>query len=135
MTDEVDLSAEQTIRQSGPGWQAYVLSVNGAVLYDLYARHKNALFSANLRDFLGTRKASGNVNNRIKETAEKAPGNFFVFNNGITLVTKKADLQDKHLRLSWRFCSQRRSNHGRSSRSWSRACCQRLSSSSNHRGR
>jgi hypothetical protein len=73
--------------------------VNGEVLYDLYARHKNALFSANLRDFLGTRKASGNVNNRIKETAEKAPDNFFVFNNGITLVTKKADLQDKHLRL------------------------------------
>src|SRR3954447_15102316 len=64
-----------------------------------YDRHKNALFSANLRDFLGTRKVAGNVNNRIRKTAEDEPGMFFVLNNGITLVTKKADPRDAELRI------------------------------------
>jgi hypothetical protein len=87
--DEITLPAAQVITETGPGWRAFVLSLSGQILYDLYENHKNALFSANLRDFLGARKVSGNVNNRIKETAEKSPGNFFVFNNGITLVTKR----------------------------------------------
>jgi hypothetical protein len=95
VTDEVVLPAAEVISQSGSGWHAYVLSLSGKILYDLYEKHKNALFSANLRDFLGARKVSGNVNNRIKETAEKNPGHFFVLNNGITLITKKAKLNQK----------------------------------------
>jgi hypothetical protein len=71
-----------------------VVSLNGAILHDLYEVHKNALFSANLRDFLGARKVSGNVNNRIKETTEKNPGQFFILNNGITVVTKKAEFDE-----------------------------------------
>ncbi len=97
--DQIVLPADEIISQSGPGWRAFVLSLSGRTLYDLYETHKNALFSANLRDFLGARKVSGNVNNRIKDTVEKNPGNFFVLNNGITLVTKKADLDRKHSKL------------------------------------
>ena len=93
VTDEIDLAAKQRIFEKGPGWQAYVLSVSGDILYELHDKHKNALFSANLRDFLGARKVAGNVNNQIKKTAEERPGNFFVLNNGITLVTKKAQVQ------------------------------------------
>jgi hypothetical protein len=70
------------------------------MLYDLYDKHKNALFSANLRDFLGARRVSGNVNNRIKETAESNPGDFFILNNGITLVTKKAEFKDPMLQVT-----------------------------------
>jgi AIPR protein len=101
VTEEIDLPAEARVSEGGPGWQAFVLSVNGSILYELHDKHKNALFSANLRDFLGARKASGNVNNRIKTTAEKSPGNFFVLNNGITLVTKKAEIvaDDRTLRI------------------------------------
>lgn len=97
--DEVLFPASDVISQAGPDWRAYVLSLNGQLLYDLYEKHKNALFSANLRDFLGARKVSGNVNNRIKETAEKTPGAFFVLNNGITIVTKKAKLDEKEKQL------------------------------------
>jgi len=93
--DEIILPAAQVITETGTGWRAFVLSLSGQVLYNLYEKHKNTLFSANLRDFLGARKVSGNVNNRIKETAEKHPGNFFVLNNGITIVTKKARLDTK----------------------------------------
>ena len=95
VTDEVDLPGTQVIAENGPGWHAFVLSLNGEILYDLYETHKNALFSANLRDFLGARKVSGNVNNRIKATVENNPGNFFVLNNGITVVTKKAEFDEK----------------------------------------
>lgn len=92
VVEEVDLPAGEVISESGPGWRAFVVSLNGAILHKLYETHKNALFSANLRDFLGARKVSGNVNNHIKGTAENEPGDFFVLNNGITVVTKKAEL-------------------------------------------
>lgn len=62
VTDEIDLEAKEKITEAGPGWNAYVLSLNGSVLHELYESHKNALFSANLRDFLGARRVSGNVN-------------------------------------------------------------------------
>jgi hypothetical protein len=98
VTEEVSLQGSEVISQNGPGWQSFVLSLNGVTLHDLYEKHKNALFSANLRDFLGARKVAGNVNNRIKETAEKNPGNFFILNNGITVVTKKAEFdKDKSI--------------------------------------
>src|SRR6185312_10965707 len=99
VTDQIDLSASERIFEKGIGWQAYVLSINGAVLYELHEKYKNALFSANIRDFLGARKVAGNVNNQIKKTAEGKPGNFFVLNNGITLVTKKAELQKDDITL------------------------------------
>lgn len=89
---EMDFPAKEVISEKGPGWNAFIVSLNGFILYGLYESYKNALFSANLRDFLGARKVSGNVNNRIKETTEKDPGNFFVLNNGVTFVTKKAEL-------------------------------------------
>jgi len=88
---EVDFPSDQVIHEKASGWQAFVLSVNGLVLHDLYQSHGNALFSANLRDFLGARKSAKNVNNQIRMTAEKDPSRFFVLNNGITLVTKKAE--------------------------------------------
>ncbi|QOY90894.1 AIPR family protein [Paludibaculum fermentans] len=102
VTDEVILPAREIIHQTGPGWRAFVLSLNGEILHDLYETHKNALFSANLRDFLGARRVAGNVNNRIQETAQKRPEDFFVLNNGITIVTKKAKLDAKkgHLIIS-----------------------------------
>lgn len=49
VTDEIDLVAKERIFEKGPGWQAYVLSVGGDLLYELHDKHKNALFSANLR--------------------------------------------------------------------------------------
>ena len=99
VNDQITLPAGEGISEAGPGWKAYVLSLNGKVLHDLYEKNKNALFSANLRDFLGARKVAGNVNNRIKETAEQNPGQFFVLNNGITIVTKKAVLSKKPAQL------------------------------------
>jgi hypothetical protein len=95
VVEELEFSTKAVIQESGSGWRAYGLSLNGEILYDMYEKHKNALFSANLRDFLGARKVPRNVNNRIRETVEKSPGHFFILNNGITLVTKKAEFDEQ----------------------------------------
>ena len=57
------------------------------------------MFSANLRDFLGSRRANRNVNNTIKTTAESESGIFYIFNNGITIVCNKADYEKDTLKI------------------------------------
>jgi hypothetical protein len=39
-----------------------------------------------VRDYLGSRESDANINNGIKETAATDPGNFWVYNNGITAL-------------------------------------------------
>ena len=99
VTDEFQFPAAQYIRESGDGWEAFVISINGATLFDLYEAHRSALFSANLRDFLGARRATRNVNNNIRTTAESEPGVFYIFNNGITIVCNKADYNRETLNI------------------------------------
>ena len=90
VTDEIQFPADQCIRETGDGWEAFVISINGATLFDLYEEHKNALFSANLRDFLGTRRSARNVNNSIKTTVESESSVFYIFNNALpSSVTKR----------------------------------------------
>ena len=76
VTDEIFFPARECIKEAGSGWKAFVISINGTTLYDLYEQHRKTLFSANLRDFLGTRKSRRNVNNTIKRTAESGSGFF-----------------------------------------------------------
>ena len=99
VTDEIQFPAAQYIREASDGWEAFVISINGAKLFDLYEAHKNALFSANLRDFLGSRRATRNVNNNIKTTAESESGVFYIFNNGITIVCTKAEYKSDTLNI------------------------------------
>lgn len=67
-------------------WKAYVTSIPAKWLYEQYRIHKTNLFSANVREYLGSRNADNNINNGIKETAHNAPGHFWVYNNGITVL-------------------------------------------------
>jgi hypothetical protein len=71
---------------NGGDWSAYQTYVPGAFIYSLYAEHKTDLFSANVRDYLGSRETDANINNGIKETATTNPENFWVYNNGITAL-------------------------------------------------
>ena len=97
--DEIQFPAAQHIRETGEGWEAFTISISGAALFDLYEEHTKALFSANLRDFLGARRASKNVNNMIKTTAENESDLFYIFNNGITIVCKKASCNSDTLTI------------------------------------
>lgn len=84
--DPIVCPAQPLFRTKGPKWEATVLSVPADWLQSLYSKHGDALFSANYRGFLGTTKRR-RINATIRQTAETQPTNFWVFNNGITILT------------------------------------------------
>lgn len=84
--DEIPCPAHVLFQESGPNWKAAVLSVPGAWLHDLFKRYDQGLFSANYRGFLGITKRR-KINTAIRSSAEGSPRDFWVFNNGITLLT------------------------------------------------
>ena len=64
--------------------QAIVGSVPASELARLHNNYKNQLFEGNVRLFIGERK--GGINEKIVETAQTRPGEFWALNNGITIV-------------------------------------------------
>jgi len=86
VNDEFQLNLKHGYEVAGSNWSAYVTSVPAAFLYRAYKKHKTKLFSANVRDYLGSRSSDSNINNGIKKTAETEPTNFWVFNNGLTIL-------------------------------------------------
>ncbi|WP_234774741.1 AIPR family protein [Paraburkholderia tropica] len=64
--------------------QAVVGAVNASELSRLHDKYQNRLFEGNVRLFIGQRK--GGINEKIVETAENRPGDFWALNNGITIV-------------------------------------------------
>ena len=97
--DSIDCPAKPQFTIDGPNWRATVLSVPGVWLYDLFAKYGDSLFSVNYRGFLGINRRR-RVNILIKQSAETRPTDFWVFNNGITVLTlSKKSIRDG-IRLS-----------------------------------
>lgn len=72
---------------AGPNWQAFVTSIPLQFLRSQYQKHQLKLFSANVRDYLGSISSDANINNGIKRTAETDAANFWPYNNGVTILT------------------------------------------------
>lgn len=87
VSDEITFEIQDGFQIEKGGWKAFVAPVQAKDLHRLYKKHKTNLFSANVRDYLGSRKSDANINNGIKTTAENQPSDFWVFNNGITVLT------------------------------------------------
>lgn len=87
VNEEIKFEISSGFEISEDGWRAYVAPIQARQLHRLYKSHKTGLFSANVRDYLGSRKSDANINNGIKQTAQDEPDNFWVFNNGITVLT------------------------------------------------
>lgn len=87
VNDEIKIDIESGFLIQGENWKAFVCAVPARTLHRLYNKHKTRLFSANVRDYLGSRKSDANINNGIKKTAQDSPSDFWVFNNGITVLT------------------------------------------------
>lgn len=90
LKDKIECPAKFEFEEVGPKWKAYILTVSGEWLRDLFLKHDNKLFSANYRGFLGANKRK-KINSGIRSTAEKIPENFWVYNNGITILTNKVE--------------------------------------------
>jgi hypothetical protein len=99
--DEVifhSLIPPQTI--STAEWHAVIISIPAAELVELRVKYGDALFSANVRDYLGSRQAARNINRQIERTAQDEPQNFWVYNNGIAVLTNGINIDGHDLHLS-----------------------------------
>lgn len=83
-------------------WKTFMTSIPLKFLYDLYTDNKDTLFSGNVREYLGSRRGSSNINTGIKDTVSKSPEDFLIYNNGITLLTSnyKYDSDNNILELN-----------------------------------
>lgn len=67
-------------------WRTYVTSIPAKWLYEQFQLYKTKLLSADVREYMGSRKVDKNINYGIKQTAHDDPEHFWVFNNGITAL-------------------------------------------------
>lgn len=80
------ISVQKGYEEVGPNWSSFVTTIPAQFLHRVYKRHKTNLFSANVRDYLGSRLSDSNINNGIKRTAESDHENFWAYNNGVTIL-------------------------------------------------
>ncbi len=86
VSDSFDIPIEEGFEVHGNDWSAFVTAMPAKFLYTVYRKHKTRLFSANVRDYLGSRRSDANINHGIKCTAEGEPANFWTYNNGLTIL-------------------------------------------------
>lgn len=86
VSDKFRLRVSDAIEYSSERWDAVTTLVPGTWLRNLFLTHKEDLFSANVRDYLGSRRSDANINHGIKETASGEPSDFAVYNNGLTAL-------------------------------------------------
>lgn len=102
VTDSFKIEVPGGYSINGEEWSAFVTTVPAKWLHSLYQKYKEKLFSANVRDFLGVRNSDRNINFGIKNTAEKNPDNFWVYNNGITALVNNIEIlgdEDEKVKL------------------------------------
>ncbi len=87
--------SKKAFEVTGDFGKGVVTSVRGAELARLYESHGDRLFARNVRGWLGARKGSVNAGilNTLSDAEER--GNFWAYNNGLTIVCDKYDY-DKH---------------------------------------
>ncbi len=95
VTDDITFYTRQVFEVQGGKWSSLVTVIDGVTLFKLYDKHKTNLFSANLRDYLGSRDSDQNINNGIKVSARDNPGDFWVYNNGLTALTMSYEIGRK----------------------------------------
>ncbi|MFJ9754192.1 AIPR family protein [Streptomyces sp. NPDC101149] len=72
--------------ERGENWSALCASIPATWLRSQFSVHKERLFSANIRGYLGSTRSQSNINNGIQATARDQPGRFWAYNNGITAL-------------------------------------------------
>src|SRR5207245_10348315 len=77
------------VSDDGLGYQTCVAMIPGQVLYELYEEHGARLLELNVRSYL---QARGKINKEILETLMLKPQLFLAYNNGITIVAEKIQL-------------------------------------------
>lgn len=89
VNEDFHFECKEGFETNGKQWKAFVTVLPANTLHTAYKEFGVKLFSANIRDYLGARASQSNINNGIKQTLAQAPENFWVFNNGLTVLTHK----------------------------------------------
>ena len=95
INENVSLNTIGGYEISGKGWTSYSTAIQARDLAKLYRKHKTKIFSANIRDYLGSRKSDSNINHGIKQAVENDAADFWAFNNGLTVLTHAYTVGDK----------------------------------------
>lgn len=82
---------------SGKRWKAVATTISGEILHNLWVKHGDDLFSANIRGFLDMLNRKSSINRGILDTIEQHPDRFWAYNNGVTILTKKIAIRGKYL--------------------------------------
>jgi hypothetical protein len=98
-TATLNLTAAKSFQEKGGFGEAFVTTLTGAQLRELYSNYGDRLFDRNVRLFLGARK--GGVNAGIRDTIESQNDrpNFWAYNNGVTFVCDSYTVNDNVLTL------------------------------------
>ena len=88
VNDPFKLTVSGAFEIAGTGWKAVVTAVKAAWLHEIYLQHREKLFSANYREYLGVKmkRSRNEINMGIQHTAREDAGNFWVYNNGISAI-------------------------------------------------
>ncbi len=99
--DDIELMSQMDVQiLETPEWNAAIAAIPARELVDLNTKYGDALYSANVRDYLGSRESSRNINRQIERTAETEPQNFMIYNNGATVLTNRIQIFDRLIKLS-----------------------------------
>lgn len=94
VNDPIYLKVPSGFRFEEGEWSCLVAPIPLKMLKDLYDKHSTNLFSANVRDFLGMKSGESNINFQMRRSLTEKPHNFFVYNNGLTVLTHKIDAEE-----------------------------------------
>lgn len=88
--DDIECPYPAKSDENSAEWKSVCVTITGEWLRNLYLQYNSQLFSANYRGYLG--ESRNKINKGIKMTAERAPQNFWAFNNGITILTQSFEI-------------------------------------------
>ena len=92
VTERVSIATEGRFQEiTRSNWKALYGTALAQDLVELANKYGDKFTSANLREYLGEREYSRNINRKIAETASKTPESFWVFNNGVTFITRRGE--------------------------------------------
>ncbi len=93
---EIYMMQRQTVSSLKYGENGLIVNISASSLKKLFDKHREKLFSYNLRDFI----AQKSVDDGIAHTIKYEPNNFWFFNNGITIGCESFHLDGTTLKLS-----------------------------------
>jgi len=100
LTNEFKLQVPIGLEIKQDRWKAYTTAVPGTWLYEIYKKYPDKLFSSNVREYLGSKRSSKNINKSIQNTSRQDSSNFLIYNNGITALVNNFKVNKKN-KLRW----------------------------------